>query len=71
MLIATYFKRLRLLRLVGVAAAVLIVVGVARQFGAHSALVVACVTLVVYMLRQIVTLARRYLKERSLICLRS
>ena len=63
MVIATYFKRLRLLRLIGVAAAVLIVLGVAQQFGVHSALVVASVTVVGNMLRRMITLPRLSLRS--------
>jgi hypothetical protein len=46
------------LRLLVVAASVLIVVGMAQHFGVFSALVVVTVTLVGYLLRRIITLAR-------------
>ena len=55
-----------ILRLIGVAASVLIVVGVAEHFGVHSALVVATVTLVGYDLRRIMTHARDSLKRVQL-----
>lgn len=47
------------LQLTGLAASVLIVVGVALRFGVHSALVIVTVVLVGVMLRPIISLAKR------------
>ena len=50
------------LQVTGVAASVLIIVGVALRFGVHSALVVVTVVLVGFLLHRVITRARDLLK---------